>query len=490
MVAAAFQVSAQTAAQKYVGVLNGSEELKDAVWGVLAVKVGGDTVACYNANKRMLPASNTKLLTTGIALKELGGDYRFRTRLAYTGQIKGSTLVGDVYIVGGGDPTIACGDSISTPTKQLFAKWAKMLSSKGIKRVEGHIIGDGRFFDGMIEHDSWQLGDLGYDYAPGGDGLCFYENISKYRITAGKAAGDPVKVETLYPEMPWLELRTPCVTAKAGTGNDLMYIVTDMAPVAEMRGSIEAGRKPHTMSCSNKYGALTCAYYFYKHLTDAGIVVTEGPADIDAMGSIRDFGTEKLGAAASVDAMTVIGETLSPKLRDIALKCNHESDNFYAETLLRILAKERTGSACYDSCTVTRARVFESMGLDKAPQMHIEDGSGLSRQDYVSPEFFVSFLKAMRGTSAWGDFLTSLPQPGRGTLTTRMRNADEAVRARVHMKSGSMGGVRCFSGYIMPASGDSSETIVFSVLTNNAVVPVSRINFCLDKLITLMAESN
>ena len=101
----------QNAAQKYVEQLKTTDELKEAVWGIKAVKAGGGTVAEFNSGTRMMPASNVKVFTTGLALNELGSDYRFKTRLAYTGSIEDGVLKGDLYIVGGGDPTIGARDS-------------------------------------------------------------------------------------------------------------------------------------------------------------------------------------------------------------------------------------------------------------------------------------------------------------------------------------------------------------------------------------------
>ena len=91
----------QSAAQKYIEQLKTTDELKEAVWGISAVKAGGGSVAEYNSRIRMMPASNAKVFTTGLALNELGSGYRFRTRLAYSGSIEDGVLKGDLYIVGG-----------------------------------------------------------------------------------------------------------------------------------------------------------------------------------------------------------------------------------------------------------------------------------------------------------------------------------------------------------------------------------------------------
>ena len=83
----------------------------------------GDTLLNINGGVRMLPASNMKLVTTGAALRTLGPGYRFGTRLACKGEIVDSTLVGNLFIVGGGDPSLCdryklTGDSLAT-----FAAW-------------------------------------------------------------------------------------------------------------------------------------------------------------------------------------------------------------------------------------------------------------------------------------------------------------------------------------------------------------------------------
>lgn len=493
---------AQTEAQKYVQQLCSTEELGEAVWGVKAVRLGGGEVAEHNSSTRMLPASNTKLVTTGLALLELGSDYRFKTKIAYSGTIAAGVLTGDLYIVGGGDPTIAARDSAALPLQTTFAAWEKIIRDAGIKRIDGHIIGDGRAFGSELESYSWEYGDLGTDYAPGGTGLCFYKNVQDFRITPGIKAGDLVGVTAAYPETPWINLRSAARTSAAGTGNDLVYIATDMAPVAEMRGTIELNRKPFRMSGSNKFGAMTCAWYFYKYLEGRGIVATEGPADIDNLGLVRDFSDAPLFAATGSSSLKILGESESPTLLDIARVTNNISDNFYAETILRTLAYEKTGSALYDSCVVAEnaalkhlAEISAASAYGVAPatlgdDVRFVDGSGLSRQDYVTPAFFVDYLSAMMTTGVFSDFLSTLPMPGLGTLDTRLLKAPQSIRSRVHMKSGSMNGVRCFSGYITPTSGKVGDTIVFSVMTNNTLVATSRINFIMDKIITLFAQEN
>jgi len=474
--------------QKYVEQLRGTEELKESVWGIKAVRMDGTTIAEYNSGTRMLPASNAKLITTGLVLNEFGDSHRFSTSLRYDGVIKDGILEGDLYIVGGGDPTIGARDSISTPLVETFSAWEKLLREHGITRISGRIVGDGRFFDGETEHYSWQYEDIGSYYAPGGSALSFYENAQDFTITP-TAVGEPAGVRLTYPETPWISFRNTAVTSKAGSGDNLFYVTTDLAPVGEMRGDVGADRRPFRLSGSNKFGEMTCAYYFYKYLEGKGIIADEGPADIDALGMLRNFSDdEDLPAAAVADSLKTLGSSMSPTVGEIVKKTNHESDNFYAEALLRQLSKAKTGSACYDSCEVAENAALKALGLGEGVQL--VDGSGLSRKDYISPDFLVDFLKKMHGTKTFDSFLASLPQPGKGTLSTRMLSYPAADKSRIYMKSGSMNGVRCFSGYILSPDGKDEGMIVFSIMTNNTIVSSSRINFIMDKLMGLMALEN
>ena len=108
--------------KKCIDELAGRQALKGAVWGLCVKEMDGSTVASRNEQVRMIPASNMKLITTGAAMHALGADFRFETGLAYSGEISDGTLKGDIYIVGGGDPTIASRDSISLTADGLFWK--------------------------------------------------------------------------------------------------------------------------------------------------------------------------------------------------------------------------------------------------------------------------------------------------------------------------------------------------------------------------------
>ena len=198
----------------------------------------------------------------------------------------------------------------------------------------------------------------------------------------------------------------------------------------------------------------------------------------------------KLRAATGASSLTLLGTTFSPTLDRIVFETNHASNNLYAETLLRSIGKELRKSACYDSSYVALNDVLAQLSVDCSKGAKIQDGSGLSRQNYVSADFFCRFLDARRSSPAYETYLHSLPYPGgNGTLQYNMKGQPEALRKRIKVKSGSMNGVRCYSGYVLP-SGGQGETLVFSIMTNNCTAPTWQVRPLLDKVMVTIASDN
>ena len=480
----------KTKAQRYVESVSCGEPLKSSVFGVLAVTEGGDTLVSWNSGTRMIPASTQKLVTTGLALHRLGPDFKYVTRLAYSGTVKDGVLDGDLYIVGGGDPTIASKDSIAMSRTALFSQWKSFLDKAGIRSISGRVIGDGRYFDGPAEHDTWSYQDIGTSYGTGCNGLSFYENAQDFKAAAGHSVGSPVNITPTFPVTPWMKYEYSCRTAPAGTGDQLYLFNSEFAPRAEVRGSFAIDRKPKTEEFGNRFGAYTCAHYFCEFLKGKGISVAQGPADI-RLGRVRsDLSSSVAGPYASkVDEMKVIGLTYSPSLKRIARETNLKSDNFYAETLFRTLGRRYHHSASYDSTYIAVAEVLRDLGVNDG-DVRIVDGSGLARHNYVSPSFFVRFLSAMMDSPCFADYVQTIARPGDRHYESRLREASASVKSRVHLKSGSMNGVRCFSGYIEPSVGSKSDTIIFSVMINNSLAPASRLDPIIDRIITLLAATN
>jgi len=473
-------LQAQTLQQKVDQAVT-AEPLKGAVVGVMVQDMSGHVVAQREAGRRMVPASNLKLITTGTALHALGPDFRFETSLGYTGEIDADgTLHGDVYIVGGGDPTIGVIDTVAVKPDALFWRWKSLLKDAGISRIDGRIIGDGRAYEGHLENQSWSYDDTGTYYGAGCNALSFYENAIDYAVSAG-VEGEPVKVVQRYPETPWMHFGNLTSTGPKGTGNSLYLYTTDLAPYAEMRGTFAVDRKQKLEHFANKYGALTCAYYFWQNLRSTGWAISGGYADIDRGGYVRGRDFVPMDKAGTPK---IAGKSESPVLSRIVRQTNVLSDNFYAEAMFRQMGERASGVAVYDSCRVAVTEVLESLVPGSLDGLRIEDGSGLSRLNTVSPAFLVDFLRAMTRSRGFNAFLASLPKPGEGTVATLLPKLPAEKKARVRVKSGSMDGVLCYSGYILDEN--KNPKFVFSLMVNGATAKTAVLRDTLGALIETM----
>ena len=475
--------------------LAAEEAFSQSYIGIKVMTGAGDDLAGVNHQKMLVPASNMKLISTGVALSALGPDYRFTTEIAYDGNISEGILHGNLYIVGGGDPTLGSKDTIATPLTTTFQQWEAAIRSAGISRIEGRIIGDGRWLEGAAEDPTWQWGDLGTYYGTGLSGLTFYENMMSFSVAPGKKTGDPVDIRPYYPSCSWMTFHYSCTTGEKGTGDKLYMYTSAFAPLAEIRGTYGLDRGTKRVDCSNKFPEYTCAVYFKNYLEQKGITCAGGAADF----KLHREWMESEDTSENRDSLKTIGKFLSPSLSRIAFETNHDSNNLYAETLFRTLGKELRSSSCCDSSLVALKSILKGMHLSTSRGLHIQDGSGLSRQNLISADFFCRFLGAMMDSPCFEDFLWSLPFPGgNGTLSHNMKNYPENLRTRIRAKSGSMNGVRCYSGYILPADyvpgtpitrDIKDRTIIFSVMTNNCTSPNWKVRQLLDRFMGELANS-
>lgn len=469
------------------------EALSSSGVGLLAVTSDGDTLASVNPELKLVPASNVKLITTGLAMRSLGENFRFETRLGYTGRIEDGILHGDLYIVGGGDPTTGSRTMVAEPVESLFADWEDLLRAAGIVRIDGRIVADPRFFGTVTpENLAWSYDDLGTNYGVGPTGLNFFENAQNFLITPGQAPGSKPGIVPKYPDTPWMKYSVSAVTGGRGTANTVYYVNTSLAALGEFGGSFPCDRKGYTYEGSNRFGAYTCAWYFLKYLESEGFSVDGGCADITSSGMLRlSPGLGNSGSmAVPTDDLVMIGSTFSSNLSAIVAETNHESDNFFAETLQRTMAVNAGYPGSADGGAAAAEDMLRSMGLQTSGRCRLVDGSGLARKNYVSAGFFVDFLRRMMDEKCFDAYLRSLPVPGsRGTLEYKFPDESSEFRNRIHMKSGSMNGILCYSGYILPSS-EGGETIVFSLLTNNVTASSWSVAPLLDRIIASLAAEN
>ena len=186
------------------------------------------------------------------------------------------------------------------------------------------------------------------------------------------------------------------------------------------------------------------------------------------------------------DSLILLFNHLSPPLKELARHCNTESDNRYAETFARAIGLKMYQDCCYESSNKARQKVLQQIYSCPQRRYCLVDGSGLSRKNLVSSAYFVDFLTAMSKNREFDNFLSSLPAPGEGTLKNILANSGPGLRKHIRMKSGTMDGIRCYSGYLLDAKGNP-ET-VFSILTNCSTAPRNEVTAVIEKILLLIGE--
>ncbi len=471
--------SAEKSLQESISKLIKDDAFSQAVISICAMTSDGKKIVDINSSKMLLPASNMKLISTGTALHKLGPYYQYETTLAYDGTISEGILDGNVYIIGGADPTLGSTDSIATPITQTFTQWASMLRRLGVREIKGRIIGDGRCFDATIDNPAWLLEDVGTYYGAGTSGLMYYENMQSFKVSPGDSVGAAVNITPSYPDATWMEFRYNCTTGLKGSGDQLALITSELAPIAEFRGTYGIDRGARRLDCSNKFPEYTCAYHFKKYLENNGIVCG-GVGDYRLDTTWEENGEKKW-----------LGKSYSPTLDRIIFETNHISNNVYAETLMRTLGLEIKDNSSYASSFAATDDVLSELNVSTKKGCRIRDGSGLSRQNYISSDFLCRFLRGMMDSPYFEKYLASLPYPGgNGTLKYNMQNEPKKTRIRIRAKSGSMNGVRCYSGYIMPKNGTHKDIIIFSAMVNNCTAPTWKVRNLLDSIMIELSKMN
>ena len=442
--------------------------MQHALWGVQVKSLDtGRTLYSRNAGTLMMPASNMKIVTLAAAAETLGWDYRFKTTLETTGAVEGRTLVVDVIIRGGGDPTINKRDNRAAA---VFDQWAAALKAAGVNRIDGNIVADASAFEGPGLGQGWSWDYLQYGYAAPAGALEYNENVATLTIRPAAAAGEDAALE--LPPGTGLGLIHHVITGPAGSPTIVEVGRTDGAWL-DITGSIAADAAPTTRDVAVAKPALHFAHASLLALTERGIEVRGLPVE-----------PEKSKNTLAARPRQVLVESASPPLRDIAATMMKVSQNLYAETLLRAVGAARGQPATADNGRAAAREIFTAWKIDPATYVQA-DGSGLSRYDFVTAAMIVTILERLHADPRHRDaFLATLPIAGKdGTISTRLR----ATRAEANAlaKTGSIANVRALSGYVRTRDG---ELLAFSLLANNFTIPAATVNWIADLAVETLAN--
>jgi len=444
-------------------------------WGILIQTLSrADTLYSRDAQKYFVPASNLKLLTTAAALQQLGAQFRIRTSVYATSD-------GGLRIVGRGDPSLT-----DAQLKQL----AQQLSQRGIRQVS-QLIAEDNYFRGSTVNPSWEWEDVQADYGAPVNSLILNQNAVQLTLFP-QQVGQPLRVNWSDPiEARQWQIQNEAIAAPAVASADVNVTRESNTPVLKITGQLGIDAQPESVSLA----VIDPNDYFLRHFRRA--LAAESIEEIASGRVVQIARSENLKLSSIFKQLENERFSLrlkelafveSPPLSELLKETNQNSNNLYAEALLRVLGARLgkltgpTDSTAQMGLQVVK-ETLAALGVDPSSYV-MADGSGLSRHSLVSPEAIAQTLRAMASSPLAAIYRASLPVAGiSGTLQGRLRGT--AAQGIVQAKTGTMGGVVALSGYI---DAPNYEPLVFSIIVNQSDQPAATLRQASDEIVLLLTR--
>jgi D-alanyl-D-alanine carboxypeptidase/D-alanyl-D-alanine-endopeptidase (penicillin-binding protein 4) len=508
---------------KEISAILAQPPLDRAHWGIDVIDMdSGKVLYSQDPEQLFLPASNAKLFTTAAALAAAGPDYRFRTTVEAEGKMDShGRLLGDLVIVGRGDPNIS-GRVLpytqktqrTPPHTQILEDMADQVGKSGLKTVDGDVIGDDTYYAFEKYAEGWALDDLQWSDGAPVSALSFNDNVVFINILPGDQAGDKALI-SVEPETGYYEIDNRIVTSAVGVTRRTGIHRDPGAKKIVLWGTIPLGDAGTKETLAIEDPAEFVAQLFRTLLERRGITVRgktrarhgEGAQFFVSAAAIPQAnvsGTSAPGTAATPTAQAagdnslptataqtvqdtesssnkILAEHLSTPLADDIRVINKTSQNLHAELALRLVGKLRGSGGSFEGGIAAVKQFLLQAGL-KDDEFTFLDGSGLSRRDLVTPVATVQLL-IYASRQPWGvAFEESLPVGGvDGSLADRFQNTPAA--GQIHAKTGSLSHVNALSGYGQTTGG---KRFVFSIFCNNHNMPGSKVLAAIDSIVQVL----
>lgn len=273
-----FQISisifSQHSVQKEIERITMQPFFKHAQLGIAVRNIKDGTLYVNVAKDKMfIPASTLKLVTTLIAKKKLGDNFRFRTKLSYNGEIEADgTLKGNIFIEGSGDPTLGSGRMEGNMNMNaLLKQMALDVKKAGILTIEGDIIVETTYDNTSPLVDSWQWNDIGNYYATGSWSLNINENLYNIYYLRNVQVGAPAVISYIEPYIPMLSINSSVTVDKPKTDDNAYIFGAPMNYQKVVRGTIPQGKGLYKIKGAIPDPPLFMAYKLHTTLLQDGI---------------------------------------------------------------------------------------------------------------------------------------------------------------------------------------------------------------------------
>ncbi|MGH7701670.1 MAG: D-alanyl-D-alanine carboxypeptidase/D-alanyl-D-alanine endopeptidase, partial [Gemmatimonadales bacterium] len=390
---------------------------------------------------------------------------------------------GDLVLYGRGDPTfgVRCYANDTTLTevcdRDAFAKFrllADTLKARGVRVVDGDLVGDGSYFEPVTVHPDWGFFDLNWWYAAPVSGLGFNDNSVDIAWGPGPSVGAPAAL-TLTPDLGDVRLENRSRTVGPDQTTDIQNRMFREPGTLHLwaEGTVALNSAGGTESFALPDPNLFAARALRSVLLETGIAVT---------GTTRS--TTDSVKYRSARETAPLAEVVSRPVKDWIFPVLNTSQNWYAEMLLKQLGRQFGKAGSWpEGLAVERRFLIDSIKVDST-QFDLDDGSGLANQNLVSPLVFTRILRFIRGHPRFASFRAGLPQSGQaGSL--RRRFVGTPLEGKVWAKTGSIGRVNTLTGFI---ELDGGRTLTFSIQANNHTLAERPMLALLDSLVVEMGR--
>jgi D-alanyl-D-alanine carboxypeptidase/D-alanyl-D-alanine-endopeptidase (penicillin-binding protein 4) len=416
--------------------------MQGASVSLLAKEVkSGEILYVYDSERKLIPASVTKTITTATALELLGKDFRFETSIAYDGHIANGVLEGNLFICGSGDPTLGSSEMKTAPDS-IVALWASAVKKAGIRKINGKIIADESIFDTEGVSMKWLREDLGSGYGQGSYGINIFDNRFDLYLSTDVAGTKPT---VLYckPSIPSLKFQN-YLTAQTIAADSFYITGFPYANERYLYGAVRAKHALLKIEGDIPDPPLFAAQYVGEYLKNHGVEIVGEPSCHRLL--------SQAGEWPSAAGRKILITTYSPTLDKISRTTNVVSHNMYADVLVKTLGLRRRPQpgetiSSFERGTKVVAGHWEKKGLNTA-SLNLHDGSGLASTDKVTADFLCDLYVYMaKKSDVFDSFFESLPQAGvEGTVRSFLQGSSLQGN---RLKSGSMSNVQCYGGYIL-----------------------------------------
>ena len=486
--ALALHLSAASLPESIERLIASSPVARSAFWGIQIVDLAsGKSLYEQNIDHFFVPASNTKLFTTALALTRLGPDFTFQTRvMADQAPDSDGRIRGAVRLVGGGDPNLSAraipyrmGPVTGNPLAALD-ELAGQLAARGVKRIEGDIVGDDRWYLWEPYATGWAIDDPRSDDGPPISALTINDNTFNLNVRPGAAVGE-LAVLTLNPPVEYYRLDNRIRTVAAGGERRIRIERIPGSLDAQLWGAIPLRDRGTDMLLGIEDPALYAAKALCELLEQRGISVT-GTAVAQHL-YLHDVTDPAQAPATPPDSSVELARhTSAPFLEDLRITAK-VSQNLHAELALRAVARARRNIGSFEGGREEMKGFLGEVGIEPTAY-NLFDGSGLSRLNLVTPAAVVKLLRYMYDSPARANWISLLPVGGQdGTLSARFGEGPAA--GRIHAKTGSLSHVSALSGYVERPDG---RWVGFSVLVNNYNGATAEVRGVMDRICSLIME--